>query len=182
MNTQNSVVSGKKLVTTVEPSVVVVDPQFGAYKSLADGARRGRLSLHMRSSGAEAIKLARRMRVDAWLIAPDLDDMSGLDLVELLQAEFAADSNGVRPKLALVHVADSGSRQLSLAGQEAAEAGADSLLTHPITFSDLERLLGLPAEERSKVMPLAEVTSRAFEKLPAGVGAAVVAIAVLVLG
>jgi hypothetical protein len=108
--------------------------------------------------------------------------MSGHDLVELLQAEFAADSNGVRPKLALVHVADSGSRQLSLAGQEAAEAGADSLLTHPITFSDLERLLGLPAEERSKVMPLAEVTSRAFVKLPAGVGAAVVAIAVLVLG
>lgn len=182
MNTQKSVVNGKNLVSPMEPSVVVVDPQFGAYKPLAEGSRRGRLSLHLRSSGADAIKLARRMRVDAWLIAAELDDMSGHDLVELLQAEFASEPAGVRPKLALVHVADSGSRQLSLAGQEAAAAGADSLLTHPITFADLERLLGLPVEEWSKVMPLADVTSRAFVNLPIGVGAAVVSFAVLVLG
>jgi len=120
--------------------------------------------------------------VDAWLIAADLDDMSGHDLVELLQAHFAADPASAKPKLAMVHVADSGARQLALAGQEAVAAGADSVLTHPITFADLERLLGLPVEERSKFIPLADVTSRAFVTLPVGVGAAVVAIAVLMMG
>jgi CheY-like chemotaxis protein len=170
------------LVSHSEPSVVVVDPQFDAYKPLADSARRGQLSLHLRSSGADAIKLARRLRVDAWLIAADLDDMSGHDLVELLQAQFAAEPSAAKPKLAMVQIADSGSRQLTLAGQEAVAAGADSVLTHPITFADLERLLGLPVEERSKFFPLAEVTSRAFVTLPVGVGAAVVAIAVLMMG
>lgn len=170
------------LVSPSEPSVVVVDPQFDAYKPLADSARRGRLSLHLRSSGADALKLARRLRVDAWLIAADLDDMSGHDLVELLQAQFAADPAGAKPKLAMVQIAESGSRQLALAGQEAVAAGADSVLTHPITFADLERLLGLPVEERSKLIPLADVTSRAFVTLPVGVGAAVVAIAVLMMG
>lgn len=164
------------------PSVVVVDPHFDAYKPLAESARRGRLSLHLRSSGADAIKLARRMRVDAWLIASELDDMSGHDLVELLQSQFASQPSGPKPKLAMVHVADSGSRQLALAGQEAVAAGADSVLTHPITFADLEQLLGLPVEERSKFIPLADVTSRAFVTLPVGVGAAVVAIAVLMMG
>jgi CheY-like chemotaxis protein len=182
MNIESSTVSSGGLVSTVEPSVVVVDPQFDAYKPLADSARRGRLSLHLRSSGADAIKLARRLRVDAWLIAADLDDMSGHDLVELLQAEFTEHVGAAKPKLAMVHVADSGSRQLALAGQEAVAAGADSVLSHPITFADLERLLGLPVEERSKVIPLADVTSRAFVTLPVGLGAAVVAVAVLMLG
>ena len=169
------------LVSSAEPSVVVVDPQFDAYKPLAESARRGRLMLHMRSSGADAIKLARRLRVDAWLIAPDLDDMSGHDLVELLQTQFAGEA-GPRPKLAMVHIAESGARQLALAGREAAEAGADSLLSHPITFADLERLLGLPVEARSQALPMADLTSRAFVSLPVGVGAAVVAVAVLMLG
>lgn len=170
------------LASSAEPSVVVVDPQFDAYKPLADSARRGRLSLHLRSSGADAIKIARRMRVDAWLIAADLDDMSGHDLVELLQAQFASEPSAEKPKLAMVHVAESGSRQLALASQEAVAAGADSVLTHPITFAELEQLLGLPVEERSKFVPLADITSRAFATLPVGVGAAVVAVAVLMLG
>jgi CheY-like chemotaxis protein len=182
VNTQHANSDAGRLVSPSEPSVVVVDPQFDAYKPLAESARRGRLALHMRSSGADAIKLSRRLRVDAWLIAPELDDMSGHDLVELLQSQGSIDAGGPKPKLAMVHIAESGSRQLALAGQEAAEAGADSLLTHPITFADLERLLGLPAEERSKVLPLAGLTSRAFQSLPLGVGAAVVAIAVVVLG
>ena len=56
---------------------------------------------HIRSSGAEAIKLARRRRVDAWLIAADLDDMSGHDLVELLRtrtADRTADAKVAAPE------------------------------------------------------------------------------------
>lgn len=149
------------------PNVVVVDPRFEAYKQLADSARLGRINLHIRSSGAEAIKLARRRTVDAWLIAADLDDMSGHDLVELLRSR-AGDA-----KLAMVETDGSLHR--------AAEIDADAVLTHPITLRDLEELLGLPVEERSKVFA-ASGMARAFVTLPVGVGAAAVSIAVLLLG
>jgi CheY-like chemotaxis protein len=163
------------------PSVVVVDPRFDAYKQLASSARLGRIGLHFRSSGADAIKLARRIKVDAWLIAPDLDDMSGHDLVQLLKErhEGVADHEAARVAI----VADPGTigRHRMIAEREAVDAGADSLLSHPITLRDLERLLGLTVEERSKVF--AETgAARAFITLPIGVGAAVVAIAVLMLG
>ncbi len=149
------------------PNVVVVDPRFEAYKQLADSARLGRINLHIRSSGAEAIKLARRRTVDAWLIAADLDDMSGHDLVELLRSR-AGDA-----KLAMVET--DGSRH------RAAENDADAVLAHPITLRDLEELLGLPVEERSKVFA-ASGMARALVTLPVGVGAAAVSIAVLLLG
>ena len=157
------------------PNVVVVDPRFDSYKQLADSARLGRINLHIRSSGAEAIKLARRRTVDAWLIAADLDDMSGHDLVELLR------SRSGDAKLAVVEAEGPGSRQLAVAEHDAAAAGADAVLTHPITLRDLEELLGLPAEERSKILAAAG-SARAFVTLPVGVGAAAISIAVLLLG
>ena len=162
-------------VDSAVPNVVVVDPNFDAYKQLADSARLGRINLHIRSSGAEAVKIARRRRVDAWLIAADLDDMSGHDLVELLR-ERAADA-----KLAVVAAEGPGNRHHAVAEHEAAAAGADAVLTHPITLRDLEELLGLPVEERSKVFA-ASGAARAFVTLPVGVGAAAISIAVLLLG
>ena len=157
------------------PNVVVVDPRFDAYKPLADSARLGRINLHIRLSGAEAIALARHRRVDAWLIASDLDDMSGHDLVELLRGR-AADA-----KVAVVEVADVGSRRHAVAEHEAAASGADAVLTHPITLRDLEHLLGLPAEERSRVVS-AGGASRAFVPLSVGMGAAAVSVALLLFG
>ncbi|MGB8854998.1 MAG: hypothetical protein WCC69_15700 [Pirellulales bacterium] len=162
------------------PNVVVVDPRFDAYKQLASSARLGRIGLHFRSSGADAIKLARRLRVDAWLIAPDLDDMSGYDLVQLLNERHSLE-NAATAKVAIVAASGTTGRQKTIAEREAIDCGADSLVSHPITLRDLERLLDLPVEERSKVF--ANVgASRAFITLPVGVGAAVVAIAVLMLG
>jgi CheY-like chemotaxis protein len=163
------------------PSVVVVDPRFDAYKQLASSARLGRIDLHFRSSGADAVKLARRLKVDAWLIASDLDDMSGHDLVQLLKERHDHGAEHGAAKVAIVTEAGTSGRQRTLAELEAADSSADSLLSHPITLRDLERLLGLPIEERSKVF--AETgAARAFITLPIGVGAAVVAIAVLMLG
>jgi CheY-like chemotaxis protein len=159
----------------VVPNVVVVDPRFDAYKQLADSARLGRINLHIRASGAEAIKLARRRTVDAWLIAADLDDMSGLDLVELLRSRAA------EAKVAMVEASEPGSRLHAVAEQEAGAVGADAVLTQPITLRDLEQLLGLPAEERNKVFA-ASGFAKAFVTLPVGVGAAAVSIAVLLLG
>jgi CheY-like chemotaxis protein len=161
------------------PSVVVVDPRFDAYKQFAASARQGRIGLHFRSSGADAIKLARRLSVDAWLIAPDLDDMSGHDLVQLLK-ERHVDADAGSAKVAIVAAPDVAGRQKKLAEQDANEAGADALIQHPITLRDLEELIGLPVEERSRVFA-SKGAARAFITLPVGVGAAVVAIAVLAL-
>ena len=47
------------------PSVVVVDPRFEAYQELVESASSGRIGLHLRSSGAEGLALARKHPVDA---------------------------------------------------------------------------------------------------------------------
>lgn len=156
------------------PSVVVVDPRFDAYRALAASARQGRIALHLRSSGFEALRLGERVQVDAWLVAADLDDMSGHDLVELLQAQA-----GGSP-VAMV-IDDPDGRRRVLAHQAAAEAGADKSLTHPISLLDLERLLGLTAEERAREFE-GGAGRRQYVTLPVGVGAAVIAMAVLMMG
>ena len=82
------------------PNVVVVDPHFEAYKPLAASARLGKLNLHFRSSGVDALKLARQRRVDAWLVALELDDMSGHDFLELLQTRL----EGSKAEIGRAHV------------------------------------------------------------------------------
>jgi DNA-binding response OmpR family regulator len=155
------------------PSVVVVDPMFDAYAALAASARMGRLDLHMRSSGAAAMKLAGKFPVDAWLVAPELDDMSGQDFVGLLESRRAD------AKVAMVDVEAEGSRHRVLAEQAAREAGVDVVLSKPITVADLEELLGLPLEERRRRIA---APGRSWAALPVSVGAAVIAIAVLMIG
>jgi len=159
------------------PNVVVVDPQFEHYKPLAASARLGKLNLHFRSSGAEALKLARRLRIDAWLVAPELDDISGPDFLELLQSRLG------QARLAIVESATPGSAQWQATQQRGDEAGADDILSPPITFRDLEQLLGLSTEERAVLLAAdASPAARALVTLPIGVSAAAVAIAVLMLG
>jgi len=155
------------------PGVVVVDPRFDAYKSLAASARMGRIDLHLRSSGGAALKLADRIEVDAWLIATELDDMSGEDFVGLLQARRGD------AKVAMVDENTAGSRHSQLAEQVALEAGVDMVLSKPITVADLEELLGLPIEERRRRFA---VNGRNWAAVPVSVGAAMIAIAVLMIG
>lgn len=155
------------------PSIVVVDPRFDAYAPLAASARMGRIDLHLRSAGAAALKLADRIDVDAWLISSELDDMSGEDFVGLLQARRGD------AKVALVSEWPVGSRQQALAEQAAREAGVDVVLSTPITVSDLEQLLGLPVEERRRRFA---ANGRSWAAVPVSIGAAMVAIAVLMIG
>ena len=155
------------------PGIVVVDPRFDAYTSLAASARMGRLDLHFRSSGSAALKLADRLEVDAWLIATELDDMSGEDFVGLLQARRGD------AKVAMVDAAMEGSRHFHLAEQAAREVGVDMVLSKPITVSDLEELLGLPIEERRLRIA---APGRSLAAVPVSVGAAMIAIAVLMIG
>jgi len=156
------------------PSVVVVDPRFDAYRSLAASARSGRIDLHFRSSGAAALKLAGRLPVDAWLIAAELDDMAGCDFVSLLSATRGG------AKVAVVD-ADVVGRRAAIADEEAREAGVDAVLRKPISMTDLEELLDMPAEERGRWLTLDGIT-RTYVALPVSVGAAVIAIAVLMAG
>lgn len=167
------------------PSVVVVDPAFDSYKPLASSARAGKLTLHFRSAGADALKLAKRHPVDAWLIATNLDDMSGFDFIELLRAQYQlraqydaerSASGMAGPKC----VAMVGDRSGDPTQWQALEAGADHTVTKPITFRDLERILGMSPEERQVSLPQ-DHAARSFLTLPIGVGAAVVAIAVVML-
>ena len=147
------------------PNVVVVDPQFDAYKDLAAAARQGKINLHFRSSGADAIKLARRTRVDVWLVAAELDDVSGADFVTLLQTHLGTS------RLAIVE--SSGS---------AAATPAAAVLSPPITMADVEQLLGRSTAEPPVLPFVASTATRPFVTLPMGVSAAVAAVAVLILG
>jgi CheY-like chemotaxis protein len=155
------------------PSVVVVDPEFSSYAALAASARLGNLQLHLRSAGTDAIRLNRRIHVDAWIVASELDDMSGHDLVELLKSECSD------IPVAMVIDAARGRRN-AVESAAATEAGADVALSHPISLADLERLLGLPSEERAR--EFGSNGSKPFVTLPVGIGAAVIAIAVLMTG
>lgn len=158
------------------PNVVVVDPHFEHYKPLAASARLGKLNLHFRSSGAEALKLARRLNVDAWLVAPELDDISGQDFLELLGSRLG------QARLAMVETAEPGSAKWQDTQRQSEESGAAGTLSPPITFRDLERLLGLPTEERAVLLSSeTSPAARALVTLPIGVSAAAVAIAVLML-
>jgi CheY-like chemotaxis protein len=150
------------------PNVVVVDPQFDAYRELAASARSGRIGLHFRSSGSQAMKLARHLDIDAWLVAAELDDMAGHDFVELLGA-LRGDA-----KVAMIGAGLAASRSAN-------EAGADMLVSQPITVADLEELLGLPVEERNRRLA-AKGFAGSWAALPVSVGAAVVALAVLMIG
>ena len=178
------------------PNVVVVDPRFDAYKSLAASARLGKLNLHFRSSGADAIKLSRKQPVDAWLIATDLDDMSGHDLVELLRSfnrsfnagqevgqadeAQAQDSQPVSQpacKIAVVQPATTPSNGVL-------ELGAELVLTPPITFQDLETLLGMKAVKQQSLLVAPGTDgkkARSFFEVPVAVGAAIISVVVMIV-
>lgn len=162
------------------PSVVVVDPRFEAYGELVESARSGRISLHMRSSGSEGLTLARKHAVDAWLVAADLDDMSGLDFVELLRSHLesskATDSEGGEQRVAIV------SEVPGKPGHwEATEHGADHSMVKPISMADLENFLEMTPAEREMILPGRDL-ARSILTLPVSMGAAVVSLAVVMLG
>ncbi len=170
----------KSAKTIHTPNVVVVDPRFDAYHDLAASAREGRIHLHLRSSGEEGLALASRRSVDAWLVAADLDDMSGLDFVELLRHQLetskATDTEGGEQRVAIV------SEVPGKPGHwEATEHGADHSMVKPISISALEEFLEMTPAEREMMLPGRDL-ARSILTLPVSMGAAVVALAVVMLG
>lgn len=70
--------------------IAIIDPNFDDHTALASEARSGSVEMHYRVSGAEALRLARGREFDAWIVAAELDDMQGRDFVDLLRERVAA--------------------------------------------------------------------------------------------
>jgi len=64
--------------------IVIVDASCERYGEFVRSAQDGEISVHFCVDGRSAIRLAKRFRADTWLVAADLPDMSGFDLVDML--------------------------------------------------------------------------------------------------
>ncbi len=66
--------------------IVIVDPVCDRYGDFVEAAQAGEVGLHFCVDGQSAVRLARRFRADVWLVASELPDMSGFDLLEMLSS------------------------------------------------------------------------------------------------
>lgn len=64
--------------------LIVVDPDLDAYLALASPARNHQLRLTLTSTGRNALRLAPSFADAVWLISPQLPDIDGLDLLDML--------------------------------------------------------------------------------------------------
>lgn len=154
-------------------NIVVIDPRFDAYQSLAKAAKLGRCSLHFRASGRAALHLLSRRRVEAVIVGEELDDMTGHECVALLRAQHADASPGAEAPVVLMASAAGGGRVAGPAG------GCDAMLSGPITITDVEDQVRIRRRGRGVVKIPAVL--RAMDTLPVGVGVAAASIAALLL-
>jgi len=68
----------------VPKEVVIVAPNCDRFDDFVTAGRRGEIGLHFCVDARSAIRMARRFRADVWLVAAELPDMAGLDLLEIL--------------------------------------------------------------------------------------------------
>jgi DNA-binding response OmpR family regulator len=85
MNTKDSFNSSLTSLRAAGISeIVIVDPACDRYADFVQAARAGEIGLHFCADGRAAVRLARRFRADVWLVATELSDMSGFDLLDML--------------------------------------------------------------------------------------------------
>jgi CheY-like chemotaxis protein len=154
-------------------NIVVIDPRFDAYQSLAKAAKLGRCSLHFRASGRAALHLLSRRRVEAVIVGEELDDMTGPECVALLRAQQADASPGAEAPVVLMAAAAGGEH---VAGPA---SGCDAMLSRSITIRDVEDQVRIRRRGRGVVKIPAVL--RAMDTLPVGVGVAAASIAALLL-
>jgi len=73
-------------VATSRGRVVVVDPRLDDYQCLVEPARKHLIRLTLTSNGGSALRLVPSFADALWLVSPQLPDMNGLDLLEMLQS------------------------------------------------------------------------------------------------
>ncbi|MFM7245680.1 MAG: hypothetical protein ACKO40_16110 [Planctomycetaceae bacterium] len=63
--------------------IVIVDATCDRYGDFVQAAQTGEVGVHFCVDGRSAVRLSRRFRADAWLVASELPDMSGFDLLDM---------------------------------------------------------------------------------------------------
>ena len=64
--------------------LVIVDAICERYGDFVQAAQSGEVGVHFCVDGRLAVRLSRQFRADAWLVASELPDMSGFDLLDML--------------------------------------------------------------------------------------------------
>ncbi len=68
--------------------VVVVDSQTTGYRTLVALAEAQRWNTHFLTSASAAVRFARRLRAELWMIHTSLPEMTGFELYEMLREQF----------------------------------------------------------------------------------------------
>jgi len=115
--------------------VVVVDGRCERYNdcygSFFKAAADGSVGVHVCIDGRSAVRFARRFRADCWLVATDLADMSGFDLLEMLLPHvLQAEVDPLRPGAVR-----------SLADRTAARHGGVFMVADTYSMADEQRAL-----------------------------------------
>ena len=135
--------------------IVIVDGTCDRYGDFVQAAQAGEVGVHFCVDGRSAVRLSRRFRADAWLVAAELPDMSGFDLLDMLSPHVL--QGGVDPLLSgsrisldqIGHGMRSGIFIVSDAyrledEQRALTSGVAGYLVRPITL-DVIRATRIPA-------------------------------------
>lgn len=126
--------------------LVIVSPACDRFSDFVAAGERGDVGLHFCVDGGSALRMARRFRADVWLVAVDLPDMSGLDLLEMLMpavaqggvdplrggAPISLDRIGMERRTGVFVVSDAYSFEDE---QRALRAGAAGYLTGPLSVA-----------------------------------------------
>jgi DNA-binding NtrC family response regulator len=73
-------------VAASQGRLVIVDPQLDDYHDLIEPARKHLLRLTLTTTGSNALRLVPSFADSVWLLSPQLPDMNGLDLLEMLHS------------------------------------------------------------------------------------------------
>ncbi len=97
MNSTGHLTSASPLRSVGINEIVIVDGKCDRYADFVQAAQAGEVGVHFCVDGRSAVRLSRRFRADAWLVASELPDMSGFDLLEMLSPHVL--QGGVDPLL-----------------------------------------------------------------------------------
>ena len=136
--------------------IVIVDGTCDRYGDFVQAAQAGEVGLHFCVDGRSAVRLSRRFRADAWLVASELPDMSGFDLLDMLSphvlqgsvdpllsgSRISLDRIGHGMRSGIVIVADNYCLEEE---QRSLTSGVAGYLVRPITL-DVIRATRMPAE------------------------------------
>jgi DNA-binding response OmpR family regulator len=136
--------------------IVIVDSVCDRYGDFVHAAQSGEVGVHFCIDGRSALQLSRRFRADTWLIAAELPDMSGFDLLDLLSphvlqadvdpllggSRVSLDRVGQRVRSRIFIVSDSYRLEDE---QRALASGVAGYLVRPITF-DVIRATRMPTD------------------------------------